>query len=807
MASLFQDFRFALRSCSRSPGFTTVAVLAFAIGIGANTAIFTVVHTVLLQRLPMSDPDRVVMVWEETSRRPGRPNTVGPANLVRWIERATSFDQLAAYFEGRTNLTGAGAPEELTVQVVTPNFFATLGTTALLGRTFAPGEGGDFAVLSHALWKRRFGGDLSIVGRSIQLNGRSTQIIGVMPPGAGVFLRDMTTVGRPVDLWTPFLLGPEYRQWQGRYMAAVARLRPGVSSTAAQLEMRTIAAAIENELPQNDTGWSVLLVPIRDAITGSIRPALLVLSGAVGFVLLIACANVANLLLARGAARQRELAVRRALGASRARIASQLLTESLVLALLGGAAGLLVAEWGIDALAALSPIDLDSAGPLRLNPSVLAFTAAVSLLTALASGIAFAIEGSRAEVQDTLTDSTRLVGVLRHRRVRQAFVVAEIALAVVLLFGAGLMLRSFANIRGVHPGFEPANVLTARVNLPLRKYSTSPLRRRFFRDATERLRALPGVEAAGAISFLPLAGPGAGTSFAIVGRQAPAPGQSPLLDVRVSDNGYFEAMRVPLIRGRLFNARELGENTHVAIVNDALARQYFPGVDPIGQRIEISMGLPPIVPSEIIGVVGDVRHVDLQTAARAMAYWPHSQLDYPAMTLTIRTSSDPATIAPAVEREIQSLDKDQPLSDVRTMSQWVGKSLAERRFTALLLAVFAAVAILLAAVGIYSVMSYAVTQRTAEIGLRLALGANERDILRMVVTGASRLTLVGLTLGIAMALALSGTLAKLLYQTRGTDPLTLVAVAILLGAVALLASYLPARRAARIEPVQALRHQ
>jgi predicted permease len=550
MPSLFQDIRFALRSCSRSPGFTTVAVLAFAIGIGANTAIFTVVHAVLFQRLPIADSDRVVMVWEETSRRPGRPNTVGPANLVRWVERATSFDQIAGYFEGRTNLTGTGAPEELATQIVTPNFFATLGTPAFLGRTFALGEDGDVAVLSYSLWQRRFGSDRSLVSRSIQLNGRSTQIIGVMPHGAGVFLRDMTMVGRPVDLWTPFLLGPQYREWQGRYMAAVARLRPGISHTAAQTEMRTIATEIEKELPRNDTGWSVLLVPIRDAIAGSVRLSLLVLSGAVGFVLLMACANVANLLLARGAARQREIGIRRALGASRARIASQLLTESLVLAILGGTAGLLVAEWGIDALAAMSPIDLNSAGPLGLNSTVLVFTSATSILTALVSGAAFAIEGSTADVLDTLTEGTRQVGAtLRQRRVRHAFVVAEIALAVVLLFGAGLMLRSFANIRGVNPGFESANVLTARVNLPLQKYSTSPLRLGFFRDATERLRALPGVEAAGAISFLPLAGPGAGTSFAVVGQPPPAAGQAPLLDVRVCDNGYFDTMRVPLVRG------------------------------------------------------------------------------------------------------------------------------------------------------------------------------------------------------------------------------------------------------------------
>jgi putative ABC transport system permease protein len=811
MRVILQDLHYALRLFARSPGFTAVAVVTLALGIGANTAIFTVVNAILIERLPYREPARLVAVGEETVRRPGTMNSIGPFNLVRWKERTTTLQDIAAYFDGTTTLVGDGAPEELVVRMVTPNFFDLLGAGPIAGRTFAADEGSeelsDVAMISHGVWQRRFGGDASVVGQSIRLNGRPVEVIGVMPDSFSFFVRDLSFTSRPPDVWQPFVLGARHREWQGRYMGAVARLRDGTTLDQARAEMAGIGAALASEFPQFDTGWTVMLRPLRDARTGGVRQALLVLSGAVACVLLIACANVANLLLARGASRQRELVVRRALGASRLRIAAQLLTETVALALLGGAAGMLVAEWGLDLLVAISPASLTELGPIRVNYTVLAFTAAVSMVTAVVAGLAFAIEGSRADLHGVGVAAWQVGVSQRHRRLRHAFVIGEIALAVVLLVAGGLMLRSFARIRAVDPGFASSNVLTARVALPTHKYSTTEQRLTFFRDAVNRVRALPGVDAAGAVNCVPLSGLCAATSFTIVGRPQPPPGQLPVTEVRVSDEGYFQAMRIALLKGRLFSEQETRQNMHVVVVNETLARQYFSEEDPLGQRLDISMGPPPRRATQIIGVVADVRLSALQTPARPTAYWPHAQLDYPAMTLTVRTASEPAALAPALERIVQSLDQEQPLSDVRTMDQWVERALSPQRFNTVLLMTFAGVAILLAAVGIYGVMSYTVSRLTPEIGLRLALGALQRDIVRMVMTGAIRLSLAGLALGVGLAFLLRATLNRLLYETESTDVVTFAGVIVVLGAVAVLASYLPARRAARTEPVQALRSE
>ena len=811
MDSLLQDLRYALRTSLRAPGFTSVAILALALGIGANTAIFTLVNAALIERLPFHDPDRLVVMWETNARRPGRPNVIGPANFLRWRERATAFEQLAGLVDYRVNVTGGGAPEELIAMAVEPAFFSTLGVPPLLGRTFAADEGLDgrdsLAVLTFDLWQRRFGGDPAVVGRAIQINGRPITVIGVMPKDVRLFLQRGSLVGKPADLWMPFAFSEAQRQPRGRFMSAIARLEPNVSLTEAQAQMDTIEAGLAAEFPQFDTGWGALVIPMHRELSGELRPALLVLSGAVAFVLLIACANVANLLLARGAVRRREIAIRVALGAARSRVIRQLLTESLVLGLTGGALGLLVAQWSLAALAAFSPVDLGSLGHVGLSYPVLAFTAAVSLATAVICGLAPAWEGARAGAQEALKDGARGAGMgVHHRRMRQTFVVAEIAIAVVLLVGAGLLLRSFAALSGVHPGFDANNVLTARMTIPAAKYPAAAARLTFFRDAVSRVSQLPGVESAGAISFLPLAGLGAATGFTIVGEPPPAAGQGPVTDVRVCDNGYFKSMKVPLRRGRLFTEREMRENLNVVVINDALARRYFSGQDPIGKSLMIAMN-DPIVPTEIIGIVGDMKIVDLATESRAMTYWPHPQLVYNAMTLTIRTASEPAAFGPLIEREIHAIDKDQPLADVRTMDQWVSKTLAQSRFSSMLLSAFAGLALLLAGLGIYGVMSYAVSQRTAEIGVRLALGASTGDILAMVVGSGLRLAAAGLALGIALALALSRTLAALLFETTGTDPLTFAAAVGVLGAMAVLACLLPARRAARIAPVEALRAQ
>ena len=553
MDDILQDIRYAIRLCLRTPGFTAIAVIALALGIGANTAIFTIVNAVLLEPLPFRDPGRLVVLWETNVRRPGRPNVLAPANFIRWQERTTAFERMAPFYDYRVNLTGSGAPEEIVGMDVTPDFFPTLGIAPVLGRAFTADEGPEghdaVVVLSHGLWQRRFAGDPAIVGQTLQINGRAITVVGVMPPDMRLFLRKNSLAGKAAEMWMPFAFTEAHRNPRGRYMSAIARLKPGVALTEAQAQMDTIAAGLATEFPQFDTGWGALLVPMHRELSGDLRPALLVLTGAVGFVLLIACANVANLLLARGATRQREIAIRTALGAGRVRIIRQLLTESLVLCLLGGGLGLLVAQWGLALLLAISPVSLADLGPVHLSYTVLGFTAAVSLATAIVCGFAPAFEGARGNVQEALKDGARQIGAgLRQRRIRQAFVVGEIALAVVLLVGAGLMIRSFGMLRGVNPGFDARNVLTARVTVPARRYDTDAKRIDFFANLTARLSAIPGVESAGAVSYLPLAGPGAGTGFTIVGQPAPLPGQGPTTDVSVCDNGYFRALKIPLLK-------------------------------------------------------------------------------------------------------------------------------------------------------------------------------------------------------------------------------------------------------------------
>jgi putative ABC transport system permease protein len=812
MTSLFQDARYALRMSMRAPGFTFVAVLALALGIGANTAIFTIVHAVLIERLPYQDPGRLAVVWETNARRPGIPNVISPANYLRWQERATTFDQMSAFYEWRANLTGTSEPEEIIAQDVTANFFSTLGVAPIIGRGFLPDEGpdgrNDVTVLSYRLWQRRFGGDRSVIGRIVQLNSRPCTVIGIMPPDVTFFVKAGSLVGKPPELWTPFAFTEAHRRPRGRYMMAIGRLKPSVSFLEAQTQMSTIASALTAEFPQFDTGWGVKLVPIHDELSGEWRPALFVLSGAVAFVLLIACANVANLLLARGAARRREVAIRSALGAARLRVIRQLLTESLVLAILGGALGILIARWGLHLLIAMSPIELPALARVQISSPVLVFTAVVSFLTTIVFGLAPAFESSRADGHESLKSGQREgVAGIRQRRLRDAFVVAEIALAVVLLVGSGLMLRSLQGLRRVNPGFDSHDVLTVRVSLPFATYPRDEQRLRFFQDLVARVSAIPGVRSAGAITALPFAGLGAATGFTIVGQPPPANGQGPVVDVRVCDNGYFRTMGVPLMRGRLFTDRELRERSNVVIINETMALRYFPQVDPIGKSVAIEM-MSPVVPTEIIGVVGDVRHVDLITPARAMSYWPHVQLpSYSAMTLTIRTAGEPDAFGPRVLGVIHDIDRDQPAADIRTMDQWLARSLSQARFSSLLLTVFAALALLLASIGIYGVMAYAVSQRTSEIGIRLALGAEGRDILSMIVGTAMKLAAAGIGIGVLLALALGRTLSALLYQTPGTDPFTFGAVVVVLGIVAIVASYLPARRASHITPVEALRCQ
>ncbi|HKP88119.1 MAG TPA: ABC transporter permease [Blastocatellia bacterium] len=811
METLIQDLRYGVRMFAKNPGVTFVAVLALALGIGANTAIFSVVNAVMLRALPYKNAESLVMVWEHNRPRARNQNVISPANFLNWKEQNNVFEDMAAFFDTRVNLTEVDDPEELPAQYMTTNMFSLLGVNAMLGRTFEPGDDQPgreaVVILSHSLWQRRFGGDPNVIDKTIKLGGTPFTVIGVMPPDFQLFIKAGSLTGKQGEIWAPFRFEAVHRIPRGRFMSGVARLKPGVTLGEARAEMDSIAASLEQQYPQFDTGWGVNLVPFREQFAGEIRKPLLVLFGAVVFVLLIACANVANLLLARAASRQKDVAIRMALGASRRRLIRQLLTESLLLSVAGGLLGLLLALWGVDLLLALAPKDLPPLAGVEISYVVLGFTLLVSILTGLIFGIAPALEASGINLNETLKESGRSsASGSRSHRARNLFVVLEVALALVLLIGSGLMIRSFARLQAVNPGFDPNNLLTVRLLLPGSKYQEDRQRITFFQQALERIQSIPGVDSVGAISFLPFTSLGAATSFTIEGEPPPAPGQKHTLDVRVCDPNYFHAMRIPLVKGRNFTRKEATEASHVVIINEAMVRQYFPDEDPLGKRVRIEMMDSPAA-CEIIGVVADVKHVGLDVEPRAMSYWPHPELAYSSMTIVARTEGDPISYAAAVRREVQALDKDQPIADVRAMQQWLSDSVARARFSTTLLGLFAAVAMILAAVGIYGVMSYSVTQRTHEIGIRMALGAGRGDVLRLVVGQGMTLALIGVGLGLGASFALTRVLASLLFGVSATDPLTFTLISALLAAVALAACVVPARRATKVDPMVALRYE
>ncbi len=810
MAETFlQDLRYAGRMLTKRAGFTTVAALTLALGVGANTAIFSVVEAVLLRPLPYPNADRIVMVWERNQDNADSNNVISPANFKDWRAQAKSFDEMAAFYDAGLNLTGSGEPEEIPSQITTANLFKLLGVNAALGRTFTPedvkAERVDIAVLGHDLWQRRFGGARDIVGKAITINGEKIVVIGVMPENFKWHIKEMSRGGNPAQLWLPTGLSQPTRENSGRYMQAVARLAPGVSPEQAQVEMDTIAARLEKQYVEYNKGWLVKLVPLRDQISGEIRPALLVLLGAVGFVLLISCVNVASLLLARAAGRHKEMAVRAAMGAGRRRIIRQLLTESLLLALLGGLLGLLLSRWCIQGLVALSPANLISVEEVGANLPVLVFTLAVSLLTGVVFGLAPALEASRVKLSETLKESSRgATGSSRGRRMRDILVVAEVGLALVLLVGAGLMIRSFMTLQGINPGFDSENILTMRLALPGSKYE-DPQVVAFYREAAGNIGTLPGVSSASAVSAPPFAGLGAGTSFWIEGRPAPPPGEELSTDVRVVEGEYFRTMKIPVVAGRTFSRQELQTDRKVAVINETMARLHFPGENPIGKSVRVEMMDDP-QPTEIIGIVGDARYRTLEGDLRPMVYWPSPQLPYHEMTIVMRTSVEPESLAAAARSEILKIDKDQPVSEIRTMEGWLAEYTARTRFGTLLLAGFALLALILAAIGIYGVMSHSVVQRQNEIGVRMALGARARDVLLLVIRQGLALVLIGVALGLLAALALTRVLSSLLYGVTATDPATYAAIALLLMAVSWIACYIPARRAARVDPLIAMRY-
>ena len=828
---LMQDLRFALRSFRASPGFAAVAVVTLALGIGANTAIFTVINAALLRPLPYRDPERLVMVWNQLLNLGLTRFGASYADYFDYRDQNQVFEGIAAFGSRQFDLTGGAQPERVSGVGVSANLLPLLGVSAAFGRTFTADEnqaGRDtVALLSDALWRRRFGADPGLVGRTILLDGTAHTVVGILPRG----FRFSINGSESPDVWVPIALHPDPARTTEGVLNLIARLKPGITVERAQTEMSTIATRLEQQFhlyrgPHGeDAGYAVLVLPLREQVFGDMRQSLLVLLGAVGFVLLIACANVANLLLARAAARQKEMAIRFALGASRFRVIRQLLTESWMLALLGGAAGLVVARWGLRLILVASPSQaarleaLSPAAPVALDGHVLAFTLLVTVLTGLLFGLAPAFESARFTLNQSLQEggTTSFAGAAgvggnprsRFSR-RAALVIAQVALSMVLVLGAALLIRSFSRLMEVDPGFNAEKLVTAQITLPQSQYREDYQVAGFFDQLLARVRALADVKSAAAISGLPLNGRSGGDPFSIEGRPwrptAPGTNTPQFMDHETVTAGYFRTLQIPLLAGREFTEQDAAGSLPVAVINRTMARAFWPKEDPIGKHIMPGAPRPGAAWLTIIGVVGDVKSAALDVPSIPQMYRPAPQHPDRTMTLVIRTSADPMSVVCEVRRQLFMLDKDRPLYHVAAMEQIVSDSIAPRRFDLLLLSGFAALALVLAAVGIYGVVSYSVAQRTHEIGVRVALGARPRDVLGLVARQGLVLALAGIAVGVAASLALTRLISGLLFSVRATDPVTFVTVSILLLGVALVASLVPARRATRVDPIAALRH-
>jgi putative ABC transport system permease protein len=812
METLLNELRYDIRSLLKHPGFTAIAVITLALGIGANTAVFSVVNAVLLRPLPYNDPSRLVTIWEESPERDMFQMPVSLANVHDWIDQNTTFEQIAAYTFAELNLTEVGEPARLLTVRSSANLFSLVGAQPILGRGFLPEEDKEGAnrvvVLSNGVWRSRFGSDPQVIGRSLTLNNQSHTVIGVMPPGVqfpvgfgymGKVLND------PVDLYVP--IAPAANQLRrGNYsFFAIGRLKTGVAIEQARAEMTAIESRLEQQYPDSNTGIKISLVPTYEQTVKEIRPALLVLLGAVGFLLLIACANIANLMLARTASREKEIAIRSALGASRLRVLRLLLGESLLIALAGGLLGLLLAVWGTAALIGLAPDNIPRLNEVGIDVRVFAFTLAIALITGVVFGLIPALQSAKPDLNEALKEGTRgSTGGVAGRRTRNALVAVEVALSLVLLVGAGLMIKSFVRLQQMNLGFSPDNLLTANLTLSRAKYAEDRQQQAFFKDALQRLQSLPGVQGVAATTALPLTLSISGSDFRIEGRPEPEPGQEMIINTSGVSPDYFRTLGVPVLKGREFTDRDTSDAPMVAVINNDLARTYFANEDPIGKRITFTDGESWI---SIVGVSGDVKRLGLDTNAKPEVYLPYLQVASPSMSVVVRSNLDPSNLAAAMKSQIQMIDKDLPLDEAKTMEELLAESNSGRRFNMLLLSLFAGVALLLAIVGIYGVMSYTVAQRTKEIGIRVAIGAQASDVFRMVMGHGMMLALIGIVFGLAAAYGVTRLMASMLFGVEPTDPTTFIGIALLLGVVAFVACYIPGRRATKVDPLVALRYE
>ncbi len=800
--SVSRDLRYALRTLARNPGFACVSILALALGIGANSAIFAVVNSVVLQPLRFHRPEQLVVVRERNLKAGFPQFSLSPGNYLDFRDHNHSFSGIAAFGGQGLNLSGGTEPERLRGARVTGDFFEVLGSTPFLGRTFTIQEtqlgAHHVAILSYGLWQRRFAGNRAALGQTLKLNQEMYTVVGVMPAGFQFPAR--------AEIWTPLAL--DLANWQqrgGHYLGGIGRLREGGTLAAAQADLNAIAARAERQFPASNAGWDTTLGSLQEAVIGKIRPVMLTLTAAVGFVLLIACVNLANLLLSRSAGRRREIAIRNSLGAGRGRLMRQLLTESVLLSSLGAAVGLALA-WAVTRLVVnLSPTILPRANEISLDARVLGFTAAMAMLTGILFGLAPAIHMAKTDFMAALREGGRgnAIG-FRRNRLRSVLVVGEVALALVLLSGAGLLMRSFYQLQSVDTGFDAHGLLTFRTNLPAAKYQDDAPQAAFYRRALDRLRTLPGVSVAGAAQIFPLAGDDYILSFVQLGKPPLAPGNQPSAAWYAATPGYFAALRIPIKSGRDFTERDDAAGRPVAIVSERMARQFYAGENPLGQRIQMGNGSKP---AEIVGIAGDVRDQELESKGRAAVYQPAAQVPFGTMYFAVRTEGDPAGLIPGVRAAMRELDAELPLDAVGTVDALVATALSQRRVAMLTMAVFAGLALVLAMVGIYGVISYSVTQATQEIGIRMALGARRSDVLHIVFAYAGTLIVAGLVIGLAAAVGASRLLAAQLFEVRPTDPATYAAVAATLLATGVVASALPAFRAMRVDPVIALRNE